>query len=430
MIPNHLKKLFLTSTLDVRMDKSANQALEPDSKPSIRHKTIIPNLPAQQISFHNNYFRLTRDTLQNLNRYNIGHRAESYIQRKRSLSESQMQSIAWNEVNISKRTQFIKIFHRAWPTMATNKKWNQSPHYTCPLCCKCIETMEHVFQCQDPRAKNNRSIQIIELKKKLTGTSTSQFITNHACRIIYQFSSNFPVTMIPCPASATDELKKKITLMNNQIEMGVPNLLSGLLHRDLSDIQQQHLQNLRQAKRPNISSWNRSIILFFLVYSQSIWKFRSDVLYNEALFTRETLLRDQAVALLTSLRHTPFRLPNQSRNLLNRSTDYLKTSYLRNVISWTNRVNAALEDQSFNEKTSSTDIRTWIYSGNILSRDQCTRLRDVDTWYDPHAYDSDNSEMTVNYYKKFPDEELNTWIRCDVKRSKQSTVNNNLIAPK
>ena len=91
---------------------------------------------------------------------------------------------------------------------------------------------------------------------------------------------------------------------------------------------------------------------------------------------------------------------------------------------------SCLEDQSFNDKTTSADIRTWIYSGSILSKAQCTKITDVDTWFDPHAYDSDDSELTANYYKKFPDEKINTWIRCDVKSSDQTTVDNILIAPK
>ena len=62
---------------------------------------------------------------------------------------------------------------------------------------------------------------------------------------------------------------------------------------------------------------------------------------------------------------------------------------------------------------------------------KCTRLKTNDTWYDPHTYDSDDSDMTINFSDKFPDEETSTWIT-----TKNSTVQfittvvNKLIAPK
>ena len=198
--------------------------------------------------------------------------------------------------------------------------------------------------------------------------------------------------------------------MNVQIEVGAELLLSVFMLDTLSDIQQEHLESLRLQKKPNVLSWNRSALQILLDYSRALWKYRSEILHNESLFTQETMLRNQAASLLTSLRSTPYRLPMANRNLLKRSTEYLNTSHIRNVISWTNRVNRALEEQAFIEKTSSTDIRTWIYSGTISTLHSCSRLRSSeDTWYDRHNYDSDDSEMTVNEQNKFPDEADKSW---------------------
>ena len=81
------------------------------------------------------------------------------------------------------------------------------------------------------------------------------------------------------------------------------------------------------------------------------------------------------------------------------------------MISWTKRVNRALEQQNFSEKNTANDIRTWIYSGELLAAKERTRLRhDGDDWHDPHCYDSDDSEITVNSSKKYPDEADNSWI--------------------
>ena len=61
-------QLSLASRLNVLMDKFAKEALDPLSQPSIIHRNMIPHLPQQQNSFHNDFYRLTRNTLNELRR--------------------------------------------------------------------------------------------------------------------------------------------------------------------------------------------------------------------------------------------------------------------------------------------------------------------------------------------------------------------------
>lgn len=190
----------MTSKLNVLMDKYAKKLLEENSKPQIRYNNMIPHLPCQKISFRNNFYRLTRDTFLSLNRYKVWLQVEHYIRKKHDLSAQHMQKLQWNGIDnvirgisIAKRTQFIKKIHQKWPTMHRNKRWKQSTNDQCPLCIKECENSMHVYQCPDHRAKTNRSLQIVELKKKIQGISTDPFLINHIGRIIYQFSSNFPV---------------------------------------------------------------------------------------------------------------------------------------------------------------------------------------------------------------------------------------------
>ena len=91
----------------------------------------------------------------------------------------------------------------------------------------------------------------------------------------------------------------------------------------------------------------------------------------------------------------------------------------------------ALEEQTFHEKTSSNDIQIWLHSGKIDSRKNYMKMKTQDGWYDPSYYDSDDSELTVNVHKRFPDEAHDSWIP-----NPSSTLNffthvfNSLIAPK
>lgn len=139
-VPSHqddkkpFKQLSMASKLNVLMDRFAKQALDPNSKPNIRHHNMIPHLPHQMISYRNSYYRLIRDTLNHLNRYAVGLPVEKYIQNKFDLTDHQMRSIAWGDianvlrgVSISNRTHFIKIFHHKWPTMARNNNLAKTP---------------------------------------------------------------------------------------------------------------------------------------------------------------------------------------------------------------------------------------------------------------------------------------------------------------
>ena len=295
--------------------------------------------------------------------------------------------------------------------MARNMKWKQSDNEKCPLCRTKAETIEHVLQCQDQRARTCRSMQILELRKTLKGINTAPFITNHFCRIITQFTYTYPVSTIKTNPSTSIDDQQRASGINEQIELGIPLLLSGFITKGVSEIQQKHLEGLQSSRRPNIRSWCKSAIKHLLEFTQTLWKFRSEILYEEATFTQEAMLLPQAINLLQSLRKMPYSLHKSARNLLDQSTSYLQTTHLRNVISWTKRVNRVLEQQSFSEKNTINDIRTWIYSGELLTAKEQTRLRhDGDDWYDPHSYDSDDSEITVNLSKKYPDEADNSWI--------------------
>ena len=121
--------------------------------------------------------------------------------------------------------------------MSRNLRWKQSPTDKCPLCQAKIETTEHVYQCQDPRARTNRSIQILALKNTLKSLNTAPFIINHLTRTIYQFSSNYPVPLIQMNQTSTDDRKQEATNVNHQLKMGILPLISGYLCREVSSTQ-------------------------------------------------------------------------------------------------------------------------------------------------------------------------------------------------
>ena len=65
---------------------------------------------------------------------------------------------------------------------------------------------------------------------------------------------------LPTPRTASEKQKIRIEKMNNQVQLGTHLLFLGFLTKDVSDIQQEYLCDLRRSKKPNVRSWNRSAI--------------------------------------------------------------------------------------------------------------------------------------------------------------------------
>jgi len=154
--------------------------------------------------------------------------------------------------------------------------------------------------------------------------------------------------------------REHMNLINEQFKLGIDNLLSGALTTYLSSIQQHHISTYNVGRFTSIRSWNRSVLRLFLDHANAIWQYRCKILHDEDLLTREATLRNQAIALLNEYKTTPEKIAFEQRDLLNRKVSYLKTTHLRNVRSWLNRINIAIETEMNRVKNGRTDIRRWI----------------------------------------------------------------------
>ena len=74
------------------------------------------------------------------------------------------------------------------------------------------------------------------MKKELRRIQTAPLLSNHIMRALHQFHNNFPVSIIPVNTTTDGIEKLHLTSINNQMKMGVDNLLSGALTTYLSDI--------------------------------------------------------------------------------------------------------------------------------------------------------------------------------------------------
>ena len=220
--------------------------------------------------------------------------------------------------------------------------------------------MYTLFSCPNIAAKSNRKIQISKLSKERRRIQTAPLITNHIVRALHQFHNNYPVS-IANTATTTDEIEKThLESINAQLSLGIDNLLSGALTTHLSSIQHHHIKTYNVGKFTSLRPWNRSAITSLLNHANELWQFRSKALHDEALLTREALLMEQSIALLSLYKAIPYKIAYEQRHLLDRTTTYFRQTHLRNVRSWLNRFNLAIEEVANRAKNGRTDIRHWL----------------------------------------------------------------------
>ena len=246
---------------------------------------------------------------------------------------------------------------------AVNKRqfdWKQSDSPKCPFCKVEDENRLHLFTCDNVVAKTFRKLEIMKIRKELRRIQTAPLLTNHLLRALHQFHNNYPVTMIALE-NVTDLTEKlHMDLINKQFQLGIDNLLSGVVTTHLTNIQQHHISTYNVGKFTSIRSWTRNVIRLLLDHSNALWQYRSKILHDENLLTREATLRNQAIELLNEYKKTPHKIAFEQREYLNRSATYFKTTHLRNVRSWLNRMNIAIEIEAHRIKNGRTDIRRWV----------------------------------------------------------------------
>ena len=362
-VPFH--DLSLASKLNVAMDIHAKAALLQSTK--IKHRRFIPHLPLQKVSLKTKFDRITNDIGSNVNRYKIGHESEKWIQKRWNITEDTMKLITWSDLKhvlknskFYKKTQYVKIIHKMWATNKRQFEWKQTDSPKCPFCKTEDESRMHIFTCSNVVSKSFRKLELAKIRKELKRIQTAPLLTNHILRALHQFHNSYPVSMIQLKEDFDPTEREHMNLINEQFKLGIDNLLSGALTTYLSSIQQHHISTYNVGRFTSIRSWNRSVLRLFLDHANAIWQYRCKILHDEDLLTREATLRNQAIALLNEYKTTPEKIAFEQRDLLNRKVSYLKTTHLRNVRSWLNRINIAIETEMNRVKNGRTDIRRWI----------------------------------------------------------------------
>ena len=180
--------------------------------------------------------------------------------------------------------------------------------------------------------------------KKLRKAHTKPLITNHIIRAFRQFLGGYQVSMIQ-EKQGDDPDFEDFKSINRFLEIGVDNIISGVITDDLSQAQLRYSKMYNVGDKFSILSWNRIVIRAILDFSNSLWQYRSGILHSQKEQSREQMVKNKAIELLTALKRDPYRLPYTSRDLCRRSNQDILRANLSKfpfglkglILRWKNR---------------------------------------------------------------------------------------------
>ena len=390
-----LSKLSPAARLNVSLDSYMKKQ---HAIPTVTHNELIPHLPCQKVSIRNNYDRLTNNFPTSLTRFSIEYEAELLVAKNWKLSQDDMKNVHWPIFARANRTyprlrQFAvsKFIHNQWPILSREHRWNRSTTPLCPLCSKNNELHDHVFCCDKTHVKTNRMKQLEELDFTFRQHDTFPMLRRHLMNTVRKYTSGYTVQPIAIQNNHPDTAC--LQAINIQISLSPQNLLRGLLSTAIVDIQQQYISVYRP-RTNNVIHWGSKMTKALHTFSTSLWKYRCEIVNNVSQTMMEQHTRLQARKLFQCLQRDPFKLPYENRNLLNKNHNFFSTTKIRNIQSWINRINLALDIQSEKTKVGVSDIRDWLRT----AKKEEGKMYFLD---DEYEYDSDNTRY---HSLHFPDE--------------------------
>ena len=297
--------------------------------------------------------------------------------------------------------------------MHRNWKWKESQSPTCPLCSIHPETCDHVLKCQCVQASTFRKSAIKNLRKSLSVLQTRPLLLNHIIRSIHQWVAGLTPKKIPMEALPDHDQDVAIAF-NEQLDLGVSNMLRGILTYKINDCQIKYYASLPDKRNGDGSSWSKQLISHLINFSISIWKFRCDQVQESKIFTAEGRMRNECRKLYTEIRTNKSIIPASFRYLLQKDYKFFSRGSIQSIKSWLRRINIGIKQQE-HQSSKNHDIRTWLTKKIPLSET------------DEESTDSDATKL---WYDKYPDEhpDLRTW---DLTHTDDFdiTVNPNVLIP-
>ena len=360
--------LSTLAKLNVKMDTKAKEFFtSPQDTP--KYSTTYPSLPGEAVSISDPHSRIVKNFSYNIRRHAIGYKAEKHLAKALNIPQYRLSLLDWKNFSSahSRQPRNIKTFvtksiYKHLPTCTRQKRWKQIESDLCTLCSEHEESPNHLFQCSAPCIQSYRRKQIKALRDELTSLGTDPYLQRHLMRMILQFTNGFEVT----PILHCTENPESVLALNEQVKIGIDNFLRGTIVWRLGCAQEAFFRSQGNYKSTG-DTWAKKLISYLFRTSHMIWTERCTQVAALTDSTFEHQTRNQCQTLLIQLSHNPQRLPVDSRHLLKRKPHFTKTSTLRALQSWAQRVQFGLSQANSGQKRSVSDIRNWFQQLQVPS---------------------------------------------------------------
>ena len=355
--------LSTLAKLNIGMDKLAKQYFtDPVDAPPYSIQSQF--LYGSSVSITDSHSRIVSRFPTNLKRHRTGMIAEQQLAKALRIHTNQLSLLDWETFPRmhSRQPKHIKSFltksiYHHLPTMVRQHRWGISSTKLCPICSQCDESSDHLFQCTHPSIQKFRRNRLAAFRDELSQLDTDPFLIRHLMRIILQWTNKFPVTTIPL----ADENIDSIVAINEQIRIGVNNMIRGVIGWRLGSVQQNYFRSKQNFKSTG-DAWVRKLTQFFFTFSHDIWKYRCDKVSESTESTYEAQIRKDCDSLLFTLSKNPTSLPVKYRYLLHRPSHFTSKATTRALQSWLTRVQQGLKMAKEGTHRSTSDIRNWFSS--------------------------------------------------------------------
>ena len=175
--------------------------------------------------------------------------------------------------------------------MKRNFEWKETSSPLCPLCKKEVETCDHVLQCPSTFTRTIVRAELQEFHASLVKMQTQPILRKHMMRVLKQWFLSYSIPKINI--AHVQEMNIGIAeAINDQITIGIDNLVRGVISWKIGIVQQQFYDTVSKKMNGDGQMWARRVIDSLLSMTHRIWKQRCELVNNTLEMSYEKRLRN------------------------------------------------------------------------------------------------------------------------------------------
>jgi len=324
---------------NIDMDKQAAAYLEhtiSQPPPSLLSSMLFE----QKAALYLQNTHITGDIRNQIALHAQGHRVEETIQKSLRISQSQMETIEWEGIDVAFRKlpavdkiSRMKIMHKSLPVRALLNTRNGPNSAQCPRCDRRVETYTHIFQCTCPQNKSNHRQCMKKFRDSLRKAKTHVLIINAFDMLLTNFHHNRPKKYSSPPLVDATKIALVRQVFQQQNALGQEAFARGFLTRNWMLAQ----NVLTLSKKPEAKNlpWLKNVIRAIWTYSHSMWVLRCKQVHSSSKNDPDNLTHQELIfSIRQFLRISRTEISSEEKLLHLNITKGLRIAHSKTLVRW------------------------------------------------------------------------------------------------